>query len=265
MARGGPQGTLSRMEIAEHIAALRREGAALAASADAAGLAAEVPSCPGWTVADLLRHTGGVHRWAAANVTRGGRTPMTPAEKGSFMESSPGDTALLDWFRHGHAVLVDLLAGTDPEWECWSFLPSPSPLAFWARRQAHETTIHRADADLAAGIRSDFAPGLAADGIDELVCGFAVQPGERLHRETVRTVAIIATDTGDTWTAAEGPEGFTARRGSAAATASDCTLSGPAARLYTMLWNRTGDEGIDVAGDATFPEHWRASMRVRWS
>ena len=32
---------------------------------------------------------------------------------------------------------------------CFAFLPAPSPLAFWARRQAHETGIHRADVESA--------------------------------------------------------------------------------------------------------------------
>jgi len=42
------------------------------------------------------------------------------------------------------------LSAAPPDLRCWTFLPAPSPLAMWARRQAHETTVHRVDAELAA-------------------------------------------------------------------------------------------------------------------
>src|SRR4051812_11569501 len=57
----------SDMEIAEHVAALEREGVRLAAAA-ASDLDADVPPCPQWTVRDVVVHTGGVHRWAASIV-----------------------------------------------------------------------------------------------------------------------------------------------------------------------------------------------------
>ena len=36
----------------------------MASAASAADLSAAVPTCPGWTVTRLVRHTGIVHRWA---------------------------------------------------------------------------------------------------------------------------------------------------------------------------------------------------------
>ncbi|MGW4276834.1 maleylpyruvate isomerase N-terminal domain-containing protein, partial [Streptomyces seoulensis] len=56
------------MKTAEFLDALDREGRLLAAAADEAGTDAEVPTCPGWRVRDLLEHTGLVHEWAAAFV-----------------------------------------------------------------------------------------------------------------------------------------------------------------------------------------------------
>ena len=53
------------MEIATHIDALRTQGELMALAAGAgAGPDDPVPSCPEWTVRDLVRHLGGVHRWA---------------------------------------------------------------------------------------------------------------------------------------------------------------------------------------------------------
>ena len=51
-------------------------GGALAERAEDAGLESVVPTCPGWTVADLVAHQGMVHRWAAANL-RNEEAPYT--------------------------------------------------------------------------------------------------------------------------------------------------------------------------------------------
>ncbi len=49
------------------------------------------------------------------------------------------------------------------------------PASFWARRMAHETAVHRADAQIATGREAEFEPDLAADAIDEWL-GFLSGP-----------------------------------------------------------------------------------------
>lgn len=134
------------MKIPEYVETLDRDGRLLAAAAGKAGVEAKVATCPGWQVRDLLRHTGMVHRWATAFVAEG-HTSYHP--DGGLPELDGEE--LLAWFREGHGRLVDTLSAAPPDVECWSFLPAPSPLAFWARRQAHETTVHRVDAESALG------------------------------------------------------------------------------------------------------------------
>ena len=109
---------------------------------------------------------GGVHRWAAT-IVREGRPgfDVTPPE-------IPADADLLDWYSAGHAALVETLRAAPADLDCVTFLPAPSPLAFWARRQALETVIHRTDAQAAAGRVDPIDDALAADGIDEIVVGF---------------------------------------------------------------------------------------------
>jgi uncharacterized protein (TIGR03083 family) len=149
------------MEIAEHIDALVAEGTALAEAADKAGLDSGVPPCPGWTVADLIRHTGYVHRWAARNVAEQPAEPIDEHSEEQVLNGGPNDERLIPWFRDGFAALADTLRTADPAGPCPVFLPNTtSPLAFWARRQAHETAIHRADADLAAGQIPAYDSGL---------------------------------------------------------------------------------------------------------
>gem|GEM_PF-59905 len=150
-------------DIPGYIGALRREGQLLAGEAQRAGLAARVPSCPGWAVRDLLKHTGYVHRWATGFVAQGLIRPVGDSEE-EILSQGPGDAELPGWFREGHAALVQALSVAGPDLNCWAFLAAPSPLAFWARRQAHETAIHRVDAGQAAVTPGDAAvtPGDAA-------------------------------------------------------------------------------------------------------
>jgi uncharacterized protein (TIGR03083 family) len=255
------------MEIAEHVNALRREGEWLADGAERAGLDATVPPCAPWQVKDLLRHTGYVHRWAARHITeRQDQIIDGPAEE-EILSGGADDAGLLAWFRDGHAALAQTLATADPAVVCATFMPAPSPLAFWARRQAHETAIHRADADSAAGTMPEYEADFAADGIDELIMGFGrrrkYQPGSNADRARLR---VLATDTGDAWLV-EAHEGrLQPRRDAGDLQEAGCTVSGPASGLYLYLWNRAGAAraGVTLAGDPGPLSTWQSSVRVRW-
>src|SRR5207302_9156046 len=97
--------------------------------------------------------------------------------------------------------LVETLRSADPEVRCWSFLPAPSPLAFWARRQAHETAIHRVDAESPNGAITPFDTALAADGVDEMLFGFLGRPStdDGSGPERPMTLHLHATDTDGEW------------------------------------------------------------------
>jgi uncharacterized protein (TIGR03083 family) len=285
------------MEIADYIACLRSEGELLAEAAERSGLSTLVPTCPGWRLRDLLAHLGFVHRWACGYVAEG-RTDMSsaPGEE-EIIRLAPADESLVGWFRDGHARLVSVLAAADPAVCYWTFLPAPSPLAFWARRQAHETAIHRADAQLAAvaaGVGADldpFPPGLAADGVDEVLMGFGDRNPGSLST-TPATLVIRAEDGGPAaeWTVVMGqPRAGVSRGSRPAAGPADagpadpadsgagpgdngptgpvsayCQVTGPASALYLLLWNRGTAADLDIRGDAGVLATWRENMRVRW-
>src|SRR2546425_8335746 len=130
------------MVFLEHVAALRREGELLGATAARTDLDTPIPTCPGWRMRDLIGHIGDVHRWAAAHVAERRADPIRTVRE--VAGPLPEDAGLIDWFYEGHKLLVRTLETADPDVVCWSFLPAPSPVAFWARRQAHETRIRRA-------------------------------------------------------------------------------------------------------------------------
>ena len=255
------------MEIAEHVNALRREGEWLADAAERAGLDATVPPCAPWQVKDLLRHTGYVHRWAARHITECPDQIIDGPPEEEILRGGADDARLLAWFRDGHAALTQTLATADPAVACATFMPAPSPLAFWARRQAHETAIHRADADSAVGATPEYEPGFAADGIDELIMAFGRRrkylPGSNADGTRLR---VLAMDTGDAWLI-EAHEGrLQPRRDADDLQEAGCTVSGPASGLYLYLWNRAdaARAGVTVAGDPGLLSAWQSSVRVRW-
>lgn len=258
---------LRRMETSSLIDALRSEGVLLGAAAEQAGLTAPVPSCSGWAVRDLLLHVGGVHRWAATVVRERRAGPLHLAQPYDVVAELPADDVLLDWYRSGHADLVRTLSEAPDDLACWAFLPAPSPLAFWARRQSHETTVHRVDADLAAGGGvAAIEPRLAEDGVDELLTCFVHDRNRRLRADVPWTLAVHATDVPADWFVAVGPERPTARRTPGREPA-DVTVSGTAADLYLALWNRVPWDRVEVDGLSRdeLVGRWAERVRVRWS
>ena len=103
---------------------------------------------------------------------------------------------------------MEALASAPADLETWTFLDAPTPLAFWARRQAHETAIHRVDAESAAGDVTGFPSGFAADGIDELLLRFVGRPGRPLPVETPRSMVVRALDVPRSWRVTFAPSGF---------------------------------------------------------
>jgi uncharacterized protein (TIGR03083 family) len=280
------------VEVSAHINALRREGRLMAAAAAAADLDTTVPTCPDWAVRDLLRHQGGVHRWATG-IVAGPRTSPWRVDLDEVVGEWPADGQLVDWFRQGHAELITALSQADPGLDCWTFLAAPSPLAMWARRQAHETAVHRADAELAAGRAvSPFPAPFAADGIGELLACFITRPGGELRADPPVSLRVRCTDAPGDWRVRIGPDGAQttpgaqtvartqatpgtraapsaqaapAMRGAPGADDADCTVSGRAAEVYLALWNRQPAGALTVDGDGQVLDLFRTAVQVRWS
>jgi uncharacterized protein (TIGR03083 family) len=251
------------LSLDDHLGALARSGAALGEAAAAAGLEAKVPTCPAWNVTKLLLHQGMVHRWAAANL-RGERDHDTAASQAQGKAAA----SLLDWYTQGLAALVDTVRATAEDAKAMVFLrDAPPPRRFWARRQAHETTIHSVDA-IAARYRrwptaSDVAidPVLAADGIDELLMGFITRGRGQLHAAEPYSVLIRTNDTGHAWTLriSDGP--IVADPG--AVERPEVVFSGSAVQVYLGLWNRADE--ITTNGRSDLIDQWRKHIRIRWS
>ncbi len=255
------------MEIAEHIAAVGQEAKTFAEAAREGGLEAEIDACPGWNMRDLVRHLSEIHLWAAARIAK--RTSkLWPDDISEHTESWPelavfwpDDGDLIDWYLETNANLVQSLESASPADDLPTFLPAPSPLAMWARRQAHEIAVHRVDAQNASGAGSGFDPVFASDGVDEMVSCFAPRAHEFPTTRT-RTMGVHAEDTDDRWHLTFTPDGITTVRGNGPA---DVMLTGDASDLYLVLWNRGKDSTVTVDGDRDVLDLWHGNQKICWT
>lgn len=227
---------------------LTTDGALLARAARTADLAAPVPGLE-WTVRDVVAHAGAVHRWCADLVAR--RLVGDETGGSAHFRTDRPDAALVDWFAEGLTALTTTLAATPEDAVVWGFGRSVPARAFWSRRQAHETAVHRADVEGGAGrevtpVGADFAQ----DGLDELTGfarGFRSAPGAPCH------LALLASDGDDRLITFDGGR-ITAAQGADTAPA-QATVAGTSSDLYLWAWNRPSAAVED--GDAAVIARWR--------
>lgn len=240
------------------LAALRAEGSAFrtAVSADGA-LDAPVPSCPEWTVADLVRHLGDIYRWVGAHLERGVTTRPEPRTG----QVELGGTELLSWWDQRYAEALRALDRVDPDLPAWNWAPQAKRAIFWHRRMAHETVVHRWDAQLAQGLPEPVEAKLAADGITEVIDTW-LAAGKRLG-PTDRTgvVALHASDVDGVW--------YVRLRGAGVALLDTDTLLddddhheratavGTASDLLLALYGRVAFDVLATSGDGTLLEALR--------
>lgn len=234
------------MDHPTHVAHLRAEISRLGAI-PADRLHQMVPSCPDWTGEDLVLHLGSVHRWATTWL----RTPPDGDFPPFPEQPDAHGAALVDWLTDGADALVAALADSDPDRPCGSFM-GPTTIAWWARRQAVETALHRWDAQLLGPRTDPIEVDLAVDAIDEW-CWF------REHRPSppAGTIHLHATDTDDgEWFLEPGDE-FRWRRGHVKG---DVAVRGPVSDLLLLLWGRVPVDDVDVVGQRDVLSRFLASL-----
>jgi uncharacterized protein (TIGR03083 family) len=256
----------TRFSTDDHLAGLHDAVVAFVRYADRAGPTAAVPTCPEWTVLDLLAHQGMVHRWAAA-IVRGERPGDD--EVAGFEAAGRDAADPVAWLGDGAAEVTRAVTEAPQDREAFVFLnDAPHPRGFWARRQCHETTIHAVDALAASLGRPPRAeetwidPELARDGIDELLGGFLTRPRSRLRCDEEAVLAVVPDDSEEWWEVSLGPRPAVVTRHASAydpGDAPDWEITGTSVELYLRLWNRSEPVDRSETGD------WRRLTAVTWS
>lgn len=192
---------------------------------------APVAACPGWSVRELAEHLGQVHRWAGFCVEAG----RPPTHDDAPMPSL-GDNEPAAWLRDGAAHLATVLRGIDPGAPTWHPFPVERVAGVWPRRQAHETAVHRWDAEQAVGTPSPIDAELASDGIDEYV---ELAIPRLIVREAIQVPAgslhLHCTDVDGEWLVWSDDGEYRMIR---AHQKGDAALRGPAAEILLRLWGR---------------------------
>jgi uncharacterized protein (TIGR03083 family) len=266
--------------------------ATLANLIDGADLTRPVPTCPGWTLRQLVTHLGRVHRWAGEIIDIRSPEPISfrQAPNGRLPDD-PAEHAA--WLNEGAAHLASSVraAGSERMWTHHGLRTASD----WARRMAHETAVHRADGQIAFGQRPVIDTGIAVDGIDEWLGllqlpqlrpeGASASPlaeGQVIHLHTTDAPdsggagsggpdgthpdgtrldgthldgTHLDGTAGGEWLISGGPDGLRVAAGHGKG---DVAVRGPASDLLLVLVRRLPPDtaGVEVIGDRGLLDAW---------
>jgi len=226
----------------EHLAALEADATRLVELVALADQSAPVPTCPAWTVADLVDHVGTLYRWSAAHVATAARARLSPRSLDLGLTEEGATPA---WLAEGVGPMLATFSSADPELICWGW-GGDRRARFWPRRMLFETVVHRADAAFALEVEPVVDADIAVEGIDELLSNLPhaayFAPGLAELRGDDECIALRATDTHAMWLIRLVPAGYAWDWSDGPA---DVTLRGRAADLLLGLYRRR--EVDDVA------------------
>ena len=240
-----------------YLSSLRSDSAALAAAARD-NLHAPVPWCGDWTVRELVEHVGLVHQRVREVVRLRSDRRISDKEL-----PPPPAGGTIEWFAEGAARLADTLEAVGTESPAWNWTGADQTAAFWHRRMAQETLVHRWDAEKAAGVDPITVDhDMGVDGVDELVDAFLPLLFMRGPQEGLTgSLHLHATDGGDgegEWWVGLSPTGAEVRHEHAKG---DVAVRGPAAELLLLVWNRRPADGLEVFGDTAVLDRWEKYAR----
>ncbi|HUF33609.1 MAG TPA: maleylpyruvate isomerase family mycothiol-dependent enzyme [Acidimicrobiales bacterium] len=243
------------MERDDYLTHLRRDGHRMADLAEG-DLSAPVPTCPDWTLAELVRHTGNVHRWQTAAVRD---DPAEFPDPATWRLPPAEGQPLADWFRAGVDEAVAVLSAATPGERRWTWA-GPGTTDFYFRRIAQETLVHRIDAELAAGVEPEpVDPGFAVDGIDEMCDVFIPHAEGQPVGGSGETLHLHATDATGEWLFTMHGDHVEVARGHAKG---DAAVRATARDLLLISWGRDPLGELEVFGDESVVARFRTAAAL---
>ena len=221
------------------------------------GVDALVPSCPGWTVRDLVFHHASFQLWITGLIVERVQEPQAPLTAAK----PPKGKGILRWYEQIAAGLVSALRATDPQTPVWGVTTEHTAGA-WARRQASESSVHRWDAQNAHDVcrpiehAADYLSELFGLLLPNLIVNFGlVVPSG--------SMALRSVDDGQVWLVrpsdVDDPDDARvgARADDQSDVAADVVVSGTSSDLLLAMWNRISD--VEIDGDLDVLGGWRAA------
>ena len=253
------------MDDSRYLECLAADYCDLRDAAAAVELSVPVPTCPGWTMGDLVFHVAEVYLHKVALM----RTGEEPRE---WPPPSLAAEAPLAALGRAYGELRTEFRTREPGLPAPTWYDPDQTVAFWIRRMALETVIHRIDAELAAGLPVTPVPDdLAADGVDEVLKrmlaytsvtwpeDFAEMEGEHLAGADGQAEITVAAGQ-VAWTVRPSPREVEVADG--ASNHPQAVVEGPAGHVLRWLWGRAGDGTVRITGDAAWADYLRRMLAV---
>jgi uncharacterized protein (TIGR03083 family) len=241
---------MSTPAYSELVTAVRREGEGILTAAGM-GFDADVPTCEEWNIAALVDHVSRIYSrvgyFMSHRITqRPESVPDLPA--GEPLEVLSG---LLD-------ELVIALTECDADTPVWTWVfDAPGVASFWARRMAHESSVHRYDAQASHGVVQPIDAELAGDGIDELIDVIAPRIyGRDEVSGPTGSIAMLSSDDGG-WCLDLATSGITRLD---VLSEPDVTVRGTSNALLLASYSRIPWTSLEVTGDVDLLTRWTKAM-----
>jgi len=220
-----------------------------------------VPTCPGWTLRDLVAHVGTGHRWATQIVMGRGEDPPP-----FVIHDAPQEQAAwAGWLTVGAQELIGAIGNGGSDHPVWTWQRDKTA-GFWLRKMLHDEVIHRFDVELMGGFLGDVSLHVAVDGVSDWLESIATlsrpdaaEPVFLSLAGSGETLRFVATDPGlasvGAWHVKRLPAGVVWAHGHGSA---DAVVRAPARELLLLLNRRldTLHEGVEIIGDRALLMDW---------
>lgn len=253
------------MDASAYLTVVVEQTNTLADWVDGAEASTPVPTCPKWTLADLVDHVGATQRMVTMLV---GERMTEPDSAYARYVPGPTDPARWrDWLTEGAAEAKRAFDSVSDDTPVWDPSGAAAGVPFWSRRLFGEACVHRADAAAALDKRYELAPesavGAIEDWLDTLTSrGYWENRPDFADamRGDGQTLHFHATDAAGEWVARREPDRVVLDR---THTKADVAVRGPAVDLLLVLSRRRplgAAPGLEVLGDGALFDHWIEHM-----
>ena len=204
-------------------------------------LAEPVPTCPGWTVLDVVNHLSlGLGLAYPVAMSKAPETADEVAFDGvRWPAAIPGLRDAVAGFSENMRGCLQTFRQTDPDTPCWTYA-GPGAASFWFRRAAIETAMHRMDVEDAIGGSDPLLPERAADAVIE-AADFALPLAAEWSSRPEGTLSVSTPQLAEPVAVGDGPP--------------TATVSGPTESVLRALWGRDDGE-VSISGDREVARAW---------